>query len=278
MTDLPAYYPEALILEVTKRLAKGLKIHTLVLWTKHIHSLFREPLYSFLNELKLSNTQLFIHLTITGMGRVVIGNDLLGKPVILEPNVPSAPESLNKIPALVALTENADRIRLRIDPLVQIKDPEGTIYSNYSQLDEIIRISFPMGIRNYTFSFLESTAYAKVDKRFSNKGLIILSPDFVQRQKIHQQVKWLEKKYPINISSCCVPGMNTSRCINGYALQDLHNLKIPISKKEPRSRPLCGCTESIDIGGWPPKICYSGCLYCYSRPSVNPTLNHPYSL
>ena len=34
MTDMPTYYPNELIEEVEKRQAKGLMIHTLVLWTK----------------------------------------------------------------------------------------------------------------------------------------------------------------------------------------------------------------------------------------------------
>ena len=48
MTDMPAFYPEQVLEEVNKRVAKGQDIHTLVLWTKHPYSLLKEPLKSFL--------------------------------------------------------------------------------------------------------------------------------------------------------------------------------------------------------------------------------------
>jgi hypothetical protein len=267
MTDLAAYYPEALIYEVKERIKKGLKIHTLVLWTKHIQSLFCNPLNAFLQELKATDTQIFVHLTVTGLAGVIAGNDLTRKPVILEPNVPSTQVSLNYLPDLIELTGNADRIRLRIDPIVKIKDSYGNMFSNLEYFESIVNFSVIKGINHFTFSFLENGMHRKVDKRFSDKGLIILSPKSDERIQIFKQMTMWEEKYKITLSACCVPGLKTSRCIDGYLLEKLHNLQIPVSKKEPHSRPLCGCTESIDIGGWPPKICHSGCLYCYSRPS-----------
>jgi hypothetical protein len=267
MVDLAAYYPEAFIYEVKERIKKDLKIHTLVLWTKHVPSLFCNPLNSFLNELKATGTQIFVHLTVTGLAGVIAGNDINGKPVILEPNVPSTHVSLNYLPDLIELTGKADRIRLRIDPIVKIKDSYGNLFSNLEYFESIVNSSVIKGINNFTFSFLENGMHRKVDKRFSDKGLIIISPRSDERIQISEQMVFLKKKYKVTISACCVPGLKTSRCIDGYFLEKLHDLQIPASKKEAHSRPLCGCTESIDIGGWPPKICHSGCLYCYSRPS-----------
>lgn len=38
-----------------------------------------------------------------------------------------------------------------------------------------------------------------------------------------------------------------------------------VNKRMERS--LCGCSMSTDIGGFPPKICGTGCLYCYGNAS-----------
>lgn len=50
-------------------------------------------------------------------------------------------------------------------------------------------------------------------------------------------------------------------------------LRLRIDKKgntnlaEPRKREMCGCTHSVDIGGWPPKTCFTACQYCYAKSS-----------
>ena len=62
--------------------------------------------------------------------------------------------------------------------------------------------------------------------------------------------------------------MSVSKCIDGELLAKLHDKKYPTSLKQQKKRKLCGCTESIDLGGWPPKKCYTGCLYCYSNADI----------
>jgi len=57
--------------------------------------------------------------------------------------------------------------------------------------------------------------------------------------------------------------------IDGYLLTSLHHVAKEVDLKEPRKRKLCACTNSIDIGGWPPKKCYSGCKYCYANADIN---------
>jgi hypothetical protein len=266
MTDMPAFDPDALIHEVIARQQKGLQIHTLVLWTKHVQSLFREPINNFLIQLKESGTQLYVHLTITGMAQKQIGIGYNNEPVILEPGVPLTEQTIEKLQDLITLTGKAERIKLRIDPLIKISDTNQTVYSNYAFLEEIIQKTSHFGIKNFTFSFLEKGVYKKVDNRFAKKGLTIISPNEKERIEFSDYIRQLEKKYLVTISACCVPGIKTSRCIDGYELEKLHDRTETVSKKEPKSRIFCGCTESIDIGGWPPKICPSGCLYCYARP------------
>jgi hypothetical protein len=269
MTDMVAFYPLELIEEVNKRIEKGFFIHTLVIWTKHPRSIFLEPVFSFLNTLKYRGTQLFIHLTITGMGGVMALKDLQEHPVLFEPHVPDFKDSLEIISELIAFVGKSDRIRLRIDPLIRIRDSFGTVYSNLPVFETIAESAACKGITNFSFSFLEKGCHKKVDMRFLNKGLEILSPNEEERERTSQWLSGIENKYQICIKACCVPGFKVSACIDGLFLEQIHNQQLRVSHKMPKSRALCGCTESVDIGGWPPKKCASGCLYCYASPKLD---------
>lgn len=268
MTDMPAFYPHNIITEIEARKTRGLKIHTIVLWTKHAASIFREPLYSYLLEQQKLETQIYVQLTITGIGK---NSSVKGKnntDVYLEPCVPEMTESLSEIDRLIDFLGTPERIRLRIDPLIRLKDAGDNMFSNYDKLYEIINLLHPKGIRNYSFSFLEKGIYNKVDSRFSNRLLEIIPPTTPERLDFCSQVTQYAQEKNISISACSVPGLPQSACIDGKLLQSLHNRKWPVELSQPHSRELCGCTKSIDIGGWPPKICNSGCLYCYSRPKL----------
>jgi hypothetical protein len=109
----------------------------------------------------------------------------------------------------------------------------------------------------------------KVDKRFKNIICRIIPPNSTERERTLSWFDTLAEKYKVNIAACCVGNFPESKCIDGELLQKTHALTIPANLKQPRNRPQCGCTHSIDIGGWPPKICFTGCLYCYSRPYLD---------
>lgn len=89
MTDMPAFYSQQLIEAVEARRTKGVQIHTLVIWTKHPSSLLNEPLNSYLRGFRNDGIQLYVQLTITGMGQLSMGVDYFGNPVIIEPHAPS---------------------------------------------------------------------------------------------------------------------------------------------------------------------------------------------
>jgi hypothetical protein len=269
MTDMPAFYPEKIIEETELRKRKGFTIHTLVLWTKHIRSLFREPLFSYLCEQQKTGTQLYVQLTITGIGNAVFVSGNGNKKVYLEPGVPALYDSISCIEGLIDLVKNPQRIRLRVDPLVRIKDACSKVYSNYDKLAEIVQLLQVKKNRYYTYSFLEKDTYRKIDSRFANAGIEIVAPDFDERKILDSQFQKLALDFGVSITSCSVAGLPESACIDGHLLQQLHDLNWPLNTSLPRSRKLCGCTKSIDIGGWPPKICPSGCMYCYARPALN---------
>ena len=267
MTDMPKYYPEQLIDSVIDRKNKAQMIHTLVMWTKHPRSLLIEPLFSFLQRLKQDGTQLYLQLTITGMGQMVMGTDINGNLVIMEPNAPTYADSIDALDEVIKLVENPMRIRLRIDPLIRYKDANGEIQSNYELFEPILSLTAAKGIKTYSFSFVESGMHKKVDNHFAHLGFTLLPPTDIERKDFAVKFQELEKKYGVIISSCAIPGFNKTACISAKLLENLHDKNLPLEDKPGRSRPLCGCSKSIDIGGWPPKKCYTGCQYCYSHSS-----------
>lgn len=266
MCDLPQWYQQYLIHEIKQRLETGRTLHSLVIWTKHPLALLKSPLYDELSYLKSIGIQLYFQITITGMGNRVCGYDKFQRPWRPEPIAPSKEESVKILPQLISLTEHPLRIRLRIDPILQVKDIKGEFYSNYEECKDTIEKCSALGIRKFSFSFVEPGIYRKVDRRFQQLGITLIKFDEILRNKIRYEFSDLEKKLGVDISGCCIEDWPVSSCINGRMLQQLHPQKLDVSLCQPHSRPLCGCTASIDIGGWPPKTCPTGCDYCYARP------------
>lgn len=265
MTDMPKFYPNELINEVKKRRNNGTSIHTLVLWTKHPKSLITKPLLPFLMSLKNDSIQLYIQLTITGLGKIVAGKKPDGSNLILEPNAPEYSESLRILPEVINLVGGPKRIRLRIDPIVRIRDFQGNVFTSNDYFLKIVDHVRKLGVKTISYSFLEKNVHRKVDNRLKKAGCEIIAPNGEERQEYALWMKEIENKYVVNIYSCSIPDMPVSKCIDGELLEQLHDKKHPVSKKQLKKRKLCGCTESIDLGGWPPKRCYTGCLYCYAN-------------
>jgi hypothetical protein len=170
---------------------------------------------------------------------------------------------------LVSLTGDARRILLRIDPIIRIRDARGQLFSNLQWFEPILCHAAGVGVSRFTFSFLEKGIHAKVDKRFENIGCEIVSPNSAERKKMQEWTVSLAQKYRVSISACCVPELPSSACINGMLLEKLHDRQLSVSHNQTKSRELCGCTQSVDLGGWPPRKCASGCLYCYANPLIN---------
>jgi len=259
MTDMPKYYPQELMDAVQQRMNKGVNIHTLVLWTKHPGALLASPLKEFLLELKNGGIQLYLQCTITGMGKLCVGKTRGGVPLLLEPNAPAMMSALKTLSEVVALLGNPRRVRLRIDPIVRILDAAGQQFSNLQFVYPIAKQSSELGITDYSFSLLEKGIHKKVDRRFNSLGLQILALTQQERTRTITWLKNLEQKLCIKMSACCVPGFSESRCIDGLLLQQLHDAGKSTSMYETRSRLMCGCTQSVDIGGWPPRKCFTGC-------------------
>lgn len=270
MTDMPKYYPELLMKEVMTRIEKGMDIHTVVFWTKHPEAILTNTVIEFINNLFSLGIQCYLHCTITGMGGKRIGRDNLS----IEPNAPKASDSLSMLPKIVDLFRDPLRIMLRIDPLLKIKNNDtGESFSNFDCVKPIIENSAIAGIKSYTISFLQQNVHKKVDNRFKKIGWSIENYTVSQKRSFLERIKSMADEFGAKVYCCSVFGMEESRCIDGYLLEALHPDKKYIRKDEPRKRELCGCTHSIDIGGWPPKKCFTGCQYCYGNSSnYEPTI------
>lgn len=228
-----------------------------MLWTKHPKSLLVNPLFDYLLDLKSKGIQLYIQLTITGLGGSFI-----------EPNAPESGDSISVIPQVIDLVGRPERIRLRIDPIVKIEDKQGGITSNLHQIPEIVERCSRLGIKTFSFSFLENKMHNKVNKQFDDLGLTILSPTQEERNKIVTWIHNIESDFGVKIFACAVPGIETSACIDGDYLERLHdNSGLHTSHIQPFKRSLCGCSVSTDIGGFPRRKCLTGCLYCYGNAS-----------
>ncbi len=266
MTDLPAYYPQFMIDAIEKRIQLGQKIHSVVLWTKHANSLNKEPLRSYLQQLKNNGIQLSIQLTITGMGSKIVDATSQGKLWSPEPNVPKLQDSIDQLVNLVKLVDDARRITIRVDPIAKFRFSDGSSYTNQTEMREIIALASNVGIKRFAFSLLEPFAYKKVIRRFNVLGVEIQSFTLHERMYLHAEIAELKQRFDCEVNACCVEGFPASACVSGRQLSSLHPKNENLSLKTPFTRPLCHCTNSIDIGGWPPKACFSGCDYCYARP------------
>jgi hypothetical protein len=227
------------------------KVHTVVIWTKNPPALASD---TALKVFLAKYDQVFLHLTITGLG---------GTP--LEPAAPPWRDSVAALPALVDFVGNPARTRLRFDPLLKIKMPDGTAVSNASLFDQVVGGGVRCGIRDVSISWV--TGYGKVSRRLASRGMEILGKDPVEMDRLWTYIYGRAEKMGVTLHACCVPGLLRSRCIDGELLTALHPKGYECSIRRAKDqRPLCGCTESFDVGWY--KSCPTGCLYCYANPAV----------
>lgn len=257
LVDLAMWYPQALIDAYHAAVARGWDPHTLMVWTKFPAALLSEPLRSFLVDIQRQGVQVCLQLTITGMGGTEI-----------EPGVPSWQETVAQLPEVIDLIGDPRRIKARIDPQLRYMDAAGVVRSNYGQLEPIMSACAALGIEDFATSFVENGMHRKVTARFEKAGYTLMAPDENERLQIAESMMDVAATLGVNLSACAVPGLPTGRCLDPDRLEELHpaHRELVHEKKKQLGRPLCGCCFDLDLGGWPPKKCPSGCLYCYATP------------
>lgn len=245
-TDMVKWYPEDMLDQLATRYPPQ-RVHTLVLWTKFAEAVLTPAVRRALE----TYDNLYVHLTCTGMGKTD-----------LEPFAPTVAATFANLPDLLGIIGGARHITLRIDPIFRARSSGGQ-YSNLPRLKEIMARGAEYGITHYTTSFL--CHYPKVKAQMKRAGLETWEFTPEEQGEIAADLFNLAAGLGVRLDACAVPGLPGSRCIDPFLLTELHPQKLPCSCFEPRTRELCGCTHSIDIGGFYTKPCYTGCVYCYAN-------------
>jgi len=225
------------------------EVHTLVIWTKNPPALLKNKL---LRDTVAAYNQLFVHCTITGMGHTT-----------LEPATPPIEEALCSLKELISLAGSPERVRLRFDPIVHLTFPDNDRYSNLHHFRRVASVASGLGISAVIVSWME--LYPKVASRLESEGIKAEVPSEKDLAEEREYLLHECASHHLRLLGCCVRGLESSRCIDGELFNRLHPLghKCTVAKARGQ-RPLCTCTESVDIGWYTP--CSHGCLYCYANP------------
>jgi DNA repair photolyase len=227
------------------------RVHTVVVWTKSPPALEGDrALRDFLSKYD----QIFLHLTVTGLGGTA-----------LEPRAPRWRDSARSLPGLVDFAGSPERVRLRFDPLLEVRTCSGDVLSNLHLFEDVAGAAAECGIRHISTSW--ATSYKKVSSRLKARGMELIAKGDDELKEMWEDINARADAIGVTLHACCMPGRPRSRCIDGGLLNRLHPKGYACSTKRARGqRPLCGCTESYDIGWY--RSCPTGCLYCYGNPAV----------
>jgi len=246
-TDLVGCYPEELVGRLRKYPPD--RVHTIVLWTKSPKNLVMR---GRLRETLSRYPQIYIHLTITGMGGSVF-----------EPRIPRWEETVALLGELAAAAESPERICWRFDPILNA-EKNGEEFGNLPYFPRLAEAIAPLGVRQVKVSWV--SPYRKVIARLAKEGWRLLQKNMEEQRR---QAVFLEdvcRRFGLTLSFCAMEGFPVSRCIDGEELARLHPERAPCATERARGqRALCGCTQSLDIG-WYTDRCRHACLYCYALP------------
>jgi hypothetical protein len=248
-TDLVACFPDFLIEKLKDYPPE--RVHTIVIWTKNPQSM--------LTNQRLRSTlacyrQLYVHLTITGLGDSV-----------LEPHIPPWQEVTGMLPQLVECTGDERRISWRFDPIIRA-EVGGELFSNFELFPKIIHEVSRAGIPLCRTSWVEP--YAKVQRRCAKRGVTLSLHSPEERHEHARELSQIAGHHGMDMQFCSMKAFPRSSCIDGELLRELHPDGLSCSRARAKGqRLLCGCTKSIDIG-WYSQKCPHGCLYCYASPLI----------
>ena len=246
-TDLVSCYPEALI-ERLKEYPPD-RVHTIVLWTKNPKNML---LQGRLQEVLSCYRQIYVHLTITGMGGSAF-----------EPQIPSWEETTSLLDELAKMTKSPERIYWRFDPILEAQKG-GVKFSNLSNFSRLAETIAPFGIKQVMVSWV--SPYRKVTARMAKSGWELSQKPLEEKRKQAGFLEEVCRRFGFTLSFCSMEGFPISRCIDGERLSRLHPDSLSCSSEKARGqRELCGCTKSLDIG-WYTDRCKHGCMYCYALP------------
>jgi hypothetical protein len=246
-TDMVGCFPQ--VLADRLRTFRPEEVHSVVLWTKTPQNIRAE---GSLKEILSQFKQIYLHLTITGMG----GGEF-------EPMIPPWQKTVEQIPSLIAFVKSAARITWRFDPILTVSG-RGKKFSNFDLFPILINRIAPLGIPSCRVSWV--SPYAKVLRRLAGQGWELVAEGKEERAEQRKKLEEEAKRYGMALHFCAMEGFPVSRCIDGGLLSRLHPDGRKCSQAKAKGqRAHCGCTESLDIG-WYSLRCAHRCLYCYACP------------
>lgn len=231
-------------------------VHTVVLWSKDFSNLLRNA--QGLRGLLAAYDQIYLHLTVTGLGGTAI-----------EPGVPDRREALDQLPVLTALAGDPRRVSVRFDPVL-FWEEDGQTRSNIGLFPEVAGAAADAGVRDIRVSFAQW--YGKAVRRAASRRFRFSDPPEKEQRERALELAAIAAAEGLVLHACCqpqlggLPGIRPSACIDGALLGSLHPQREPASQRKDRGqRDACLCTESKDIGSYT-QACPHGCVYCYANP------------
>lgn len=274
-TDIPAFYMDWFMGRIAdgffevvnpyngliRRVPAGVdQVHTIVFWSKNFER-FLDGRYG--EKLVRAGYHLFFNATVNS------------EDALLEPNLPPLKQRLSRLSEL-AERFGPQRIHWRFDPIC-FYACGGLTHHNLGDLEEIADTAAGAGINSCITSFMDF--YKKIDRRVAAiPGFAFIDPGQRKKRDIIQGMEPVLKQRGIALYLCCeneiikaLPGDSTvspSACVPGGMFMKLDGGAVPLRKDPGQRRAAgCGCTLSMDIGGYREHPCFHNCLFCYANPA-----------
>lgn len=231
-------------------------VHTIVLWSKDFANLLAAPG-------ALADYKLYFHYTVNNYAP------------LLEPHVPPYAAALRTLEGLLARYRPA-QFTIRFDPVVVSAGgelqptPEKPGQARLAAFDRLCRDLVALGMRGCRLATSYVALYPHVKKRLATLpglGLVPLEGDALPL--FFARLAAIAAGHGLALHACAsprlaaVPGLAPGRCIDGALLAALAGEKASLAR-DAGQRAACGCTKSVDIGGYGQR-CDFECAYCYGR-------------
>ena len=232
------------------------RVHSIVLWSKDFANVLRDPG-------RLADYNLYFQYTINNYSPR------------LEPGVPPYRDAIRTLAALVERYRPA-QFAVRFDPVVISRGgeleptPDKPGRARLAAFERLCGDLAALGMAGGRLVTSYIALYPHVRKRLAacpDLGIVALAGDTLRL--FFQRLAEIAAAHGLSLYACAspllagVPGLARGRCIDGALLEALFGGRVSRAR-DGGQRLACGCTKSIDIGGYD-RRCGFGCVYCYGR-------------
>ena len=275
-TDIPAFYMDWFMSRIAdgffdvvnpyngrvRRVPAGAgQVHTIVFWSKDFGRFLAG---GYGERLQADGFHLFFNFTINSRN------------TLLEPNLPPLDQRLDQLRRL-ADRFGARRINWRFDPICFYAFRGGERKDNLGDFETIAEAVAGAGIPVCITSFMDF--YRKIERRAAAlDGLVFIDPGLEEKAAGIQWMETVLAPRGIALQACCektllaaLPpesAVSASACVPGGLFMSIDGGAVSLKKDAGQRRSAgCGCTVSMDIGGYREHPCFHNCLFCYANPA-----------